>query len=151
MELPIQQAVQQVGNQIVAQMRATLQANGNDNPGAKLSNSITATVVKDNLVISMLDYGQWVNDGAERGSGKKPPIKAIERWILKANITPKQGITRKQLPWVIQAAIGKYGQTRRKAFPFIEPSIQTVLNKDLDGIFGKAIDIVAKQYFNIKK
>jgi hypothetical protein len=150
MELPIQQAVQQVGNQIVAEMRATLQRNGNDNKGAKLSNSITATVVKDNLVISMLNYGQWVNDGHERGSGKKPPIKAINAWILKAHITPKQGITAKQLPWVIQAAIGKKGQTHRRKFPFIEPSIQTVLAKDLDGIFGKAIDTVAQQYYKTK-
>ena len=143
---PLQQAIQQVGNQIVAEMRATLQRNGNDNTG-RLSNSITATVEGTELIISMDEYGKWVNDGAERGAGRKPPIRAIERWIAKNGITPKQGISRKQLPFVIQMSIGKRGQTRRKAFPFIEPSIKTILSKDLDGIFGKAIDTLAKQYF----
>jgi hypothetical protein len=143
---PLQQAIQQVGNQIVAEMRATLQKNGNDNTG-RLSNSINATVEGDVLVISMDYYGKWVNDGAERGSGRKPPIKAIKFWIAKDGIAPRGKITAKQLPWVIQAAIGKRGQTRRHKFPFIEPSIKTVLSKDLDGIFGKAIDTLAKQYF----
>ena len=143
---PLQQAIQQVGNQIVAEMRATLQRNGNDNTG-RLSNSITATVEGPELIISMDEYGKWVNDGAERGAGRKPPIRAIERWIAKNGITPKQGISRKQLPFVIQMSIGKRGQTRRKAFPFIEPSIKTILSKDLDGIFGKAIDQLAKQFF----
>lgn len=142
---PLQQAIQQVGNQIVAEMRATLQRNGNDNTG-NLANSIKATVEGTKLVISMDDYGKWVNDGHERGPGRVPPIKAIEKWIAKNGITPKQGITRKQLPFVIQRSIGKRGQTRRRAFPFIEPSIQTVLSKDLSGIFGQAIDAIAKQY-----
>jgi hypothetical protein len=143
---PLQQAIQQVGNQIVAEMRATLQRNGNDNTG-RLSDSITATVEGNELVISMDNYGQWVNDGHERKAGRKPPIAAIKRWIAKDSITPRGKITAKQLPWVIQASIGKRGQTRRHKFPFIEPSIQTVLSKDLDGIFGKAIDTLSKQYF----
>lgn len=142
---PLQQAIQQVGNQIVAEMRATLQRNGNDNTG-NLANSIKATVEGNTLIISMDDYGKWVNDGHERGPGRVPPIKAIEKWIAKNGITPRQGITRKQLPFVIQASIGKRGQTRRRAFPFIEPSIKTVLSKDLDGIFGKAIEQIASQY-----
>jgi hypothetical protein len=145
-QTPIQQAIQQVGNQIVAQMKANLQRNNNDNTG-QLANSITATVEGTKLVFEMEQYGKWVNDGAERGPGRVPPIKAIEFWIAKNGITPKQGITRKQLPFVIAKGIAKRGQTRRKAFPFIEPAIQTVLSKDLDGVFGKAIDQIAKQYF----
>jgi hypothetical protein len=145
-QTPLQQSIQQVGNQIVEQMRATLQRNGNDNTG-NLSKSITATVEGTELVISMDDYGKWVNNGAERGSGRKPPIRVIERWIAKNGITPKQGISSKQLPFVIQMSIGKKGQTRRRKFPFIEPSIEKVLKTDIDGIFGKAIDTIAKQYF----
>lgn len=142
---PLQQAIQQVGNQIVAEMKATLQRNGNNNTG-ELANSITATVEGNKLIISMDDYGKWVNDGHERGPGRVPPIRAIERWIAKNGITPKQGISKKQLPFVIQASIGKRGQTRRRAFPFIEPSIETILSKDLSGIFGKAIETIASQY-----
>jgi len=147
---PLEQAMQQVGNQIVAEMRATLQRNGNDNTG-RLSNSITANVVEGELIISMDEYGKWVNNGAERKAGRKPPIAAIKRWIAKDSITPRGKITAKQLPWVIQAAIGKRGQTRRHKFPFIEPSIKTVLSKDLDGIFGKAIETLSKQFFNPKQ
>ena len=147
MATPIQQAIQQVGNQIVAEMRATLQRNGNDNTG-RLANSIVATVEGDQLIISMDEYGKWVNDGHERRAGRKPPIKAINLWIAKNSIRPKGKITAKQLPWAIQAAIGKRGQTRRKAYPFIETSIQTVLSKDLDPIFDKAIEQIANQYLN---
>jgi len=146
-DLPLQQAIQQLGDQIVAEMRATLKRNGNDNTG-KLSDSITATVEGDQLIISMDEYGKWVNDGHERGSGKKPPIRAIQRWIAKDGITPRGKITAKQLPWAIQAAIGKRGQTRRKAYPFIETSIQTVLSKDLGPVFDKAIEQLTQQYFN---
>jgi hypothetical protein len=95
----------------------------------------------------MEKYGKWVDDGAERGSGRVPPIKAINAWINKNGITPRGKVTAKQLPFVIQASIGKRGQTRRRAFPFIQPAIETVLSKDLSGIFGKAIDVIAKQYF----
>ena len=149
MAKPLNQAIQQVGNQIVDQMKANLQRNNNDNTG-QLANSIKATVEGNNLKITMLDYGKWVNDGAERGPGRVPPIKDIRFWIAKNAITPRGGITAKQLPYVIQRSIGKRGQTRRKAFPFIEPAIQTVLSKDLTGIFGKAIDTIAKQILDKK-
>jgi hypothetical protein len=149
MATPLQQAIQQVGNQIVNQMKANLQRNNNDNTG-QLANSIQSTVEGDILKITMLDYGRWVNDGHERGPGRVPPIKAIKFWIAKNGITPRGGITAKQLPYVIQRSIGKRGQTRRKAFPFIEPAIETVLSKDLTGIFGKAIDTIAKQILDKK-
>jgi hypothetical protein len=142
-------ALEQFGQQVVDQMKAILKRNGNDNTG-RLSNSIEYTIEGDKLKISMLDYGKWVNDGHERGPGRVPPIKAIEFWIAKNGITPKQGITRKQLPFVIARGIAKRGQTRRRAYPFIEPAIETVLSKDLDGVFGKAIDQIAKQYFKKK-
>lgn len=149
MATPIQQALQQVGNQIVAQMKANLQRNGNDNSG-KLSNSIQATVEGDKLIITMEKYGRWVNDGAERGAGRKPPIKAIQFWIAKNAITPRGGITAKQLPYVIQRSIGKRGQVRRQAFPFIKPAIDTVIKQDLPGIFGKAIKQEIETMFKTK-
>jgi hypothetical protein len=131
-------ALEQFGQQIVDQMKTNLQRNGNNNSGT-LSNSIQYTIEGNKLIISMLKYGKWVNDGAERGPGRKPPIIAIEKWIARDGITPKGKITAKQLPFVIQAAIGKRGQTRRRAFPFIQPAFDEVLRTDLDSLFGEAI------------
>jgi hypothetical protein len=149
MATPLQQALQQVGNQIVAQMKANLQRNNNNNTG-ELSNSIKATVTDNKLVITMLDYGQWVNNGKERGPGRKPPIKAIQFWIAKNGITPRGGITAKQLPFVIQRGIGKRGQVRRRAFPFIQPAVDTVIKQDLPGIFNKAIKQEIETLFKAK-
>ena len=149
MATPLQQALQQVGNQIVAQMKANLQRNNNDNTG-RLSNSIQATVEGDKLTITMEKYGRWVNDGAERRAGRKPPIKAIQFWIAKNAITPRGGITAKQLPFAIQAGIAKRGQVMRKSYPFIQPAVETVIKKDLPGIFDKAIKQEIATMFNKK-
>jgi hypothetical protein len=131
-------ALEQFGQQIVDQMKVNLQRNGNDNTG-RLSNSIEYTIEGNKLIISMLEYGKWVNDGAERSAGRKPPISAIQFWIRKNGILPRQGLTAKQLPWAIQAGIGKRGQTRRRAFPFIQPAYEEVLRTDLNSLFGEAI------------
>jgi len=133
-----QAALTQFGKQITDEMKKTLQRNGNDNTG-RLSNSIQSTVEGDKLIISMEKYGEWVNNGHERGPGRVPPIKAIKAWINKEGISPKGGVTAKQLPYVIQASIGKRGQQRRKAYPFIQPSVDKVLKQDMDSLFGEAI------------
>jgi hypothetical protein len=146
---PLQQALQQVGNQIVVQMKANLQRNNNDNTG-RLSNSIQATVEGNKLIITMENYGKWVNDGHERRAGKQPPIKAIQFWIAKNAITPKRGITAKQLPWVIARGIAKRGQTMRKPYPFIAPAVDKVIKQDLPGIFGKAIEQEIRTMFTTK-
>ena len=144
-----QAALEQFGKQIVNEMRNLLARNNNDNSG-RLSNSIQETVEGDKLIISMEDYGKWVNNGAERGPGKVPPIKAINAWINKNGISPRGKVTAKQLPYVIQASIGKRGQTRRKAYPFIQPAVDNVLKTDLDSLFGKAIAEEIEQVFKKK-
>ena len=130
-----QAALTQFGKQIVNEMRNILKRNNNDNSG-RLSDSIQETVEGDKLQIKMLGYGKWVDDGHERGPGRVPPIKAINAWINKNGITPRGKVTAKQLPYVIQASIGKRGQTRRRAYPFIQPAIDNVLKTDLDNLFG---------------
>lgn len=143
-------ALHQFGNQITKEMKLTLQRNNNDNTG-KLSDSIKSEVMGDKLIISMETYGKWVNNGAERKSGKKPPLNSIKAWIAKNGISPRGGITPKQLPFVIQASIGKKGQTQRKAFPFIQPSINTVLKQDMDNLFGEAIAKEIESMFKSSK
>ena len=70
----------------------------------------------------MLLYGYALNSGAERKKGTPPPIKAIRFWIAKNAITPRRGITAKQLPYAIQRGIGKNGVDDKRAFPFIIPA-----------------------------
>jgi hypothetical protein len=39
----------------------------------------------------MLKYGEYVDDGAERGRGKRPPVQDIVQWIKQKRISvPKQ-------------------------------------------------------------
>lgn len=133
-----QSALTQLGKQITVEMKKTLQRNNNDNTG-RLSNSIQSTVEGDKLIISMEKYGEYVNNGAERKAGRRPPINAIKAWITKNGISPRGGITAKQLPFAIQAGIAKRGQRQKRKFPFIETSVNTVLKQDMDNLFGKAV------------
>ena len=142
----LRDSLQQIGDQIADKMKATLQRNNNDNTG-RLSDSIKAVVTENgDIEFVMLKYGQWVNDGHERRAGKYPPIAPIRAWIKKQGILPKQVVTPKQLPYVIAASIAKRGQTQRKAYPFIEPAIQEVLNSDLTNDLIPAIDALFKKY-----
>jgi hypothetical protein len=90
-----QAALTQFGKQIVNEMRNILKSNNNNNTG-RLSDSIQETVEGDKLLISMEPYGKWVNNGAERGPGRVPPIKAINAWINKNGIAPRGKVTAKQ-------------------------------------------------------
>ena len=135
-------------------MKEIVQANGNNNTG-QLVNSITYKIIetqngKLRVTPDMLPYGYALNSGAERRGGKQPPIKAIQFWIAKNAITPRRGITAKQLPFVIARGIAKRGQVNRQAFPFIKPAVDEVLKKDLGGIFGKAIKQEIETMFKTK-
>lgn len=142
----LRESLQQIGDQIANKMKETLQRNNNNNTG-RLTDSIKAVVTQDgDIEFVMLRYGQWVNDGHERRAGKYPPIAPIRAWIKKQGILPKQGITPKQLPYVIAASIAKRGQTRRKAYPFIEPAIQEVLNSDFSDELIPVIDALFEKY-----
>ena len=148
------QGLEQFGQLWANNMKEIVQANGNNNTG-QLVNSITYKIIetqngKLRVTPDMLPYGYALNSGAERRGGKQPPIKAIQFWIAKNAITPRGGITAKQLPWVIARGIAKRGQVRREAFPFIKPAVDEVLKKDLDGIFGKAIKKEIETMFKIK-
>jgi hypothetical protein len=149
---PIAQALQQVGNQIVKQMQANLQRNGS-NAGGTLSKSIESTVVEGQvgpkLQISMLPYGADVNEGrrpskSKSGTGFAPKI---GQWIREKGITPRNGISKEQLEFLIYRKINKKGY---KAKPFIQPAVNTVINQDLTGIFGAAVAKEIEIIFNKK-
>jgi len=142
-----------VGKQIVNAMQATLQRN-RSNASGNLSKSIKDNVVENNntlkLQIQMEDYGEFVDGG--RGGAKKGgwsnKKQDISGWLRAKGISPRQGITEKQLVFLISRKINRQGY---KAKPFIQPSINSVLSKDLQGILGDAISkdietILIKKY-----
>jgi hypothetical protein len=108
-----------------------LTQNGSNVTG-KLAASITvqpARVTATSLVIpvTMLKYGEYVDDGAERGRGKQPPVQDIKRWIQQKRISvPKQFKSVEQFAWAIAYNIGKQGQRFKRARPFIEPALNSV-------------------------
>lgn len=108
-----------------------LTQNGSNVTG-KLANSIKvqpARVTETSIVIpvTMLQYGAYVDNGAERGRGKQPPVQDIIQWIkLKRISVPKQFKNVEQFAWAIAYNIGRYGQRFKKARPFIQPALNSV-------------------------
>ncbi len=149
---PIAQALQQVGNQLVKQMQSNLQRNRSNASGA-LSKSLDAKVVEGKngpkLTVSMLPYGKQVNEGRRFSKSKSGPgfEPKIDAWIREKGITPRNGITPKQLEFLIYRKINKEGY---KAKPFIQPAIDAVVNQDLTGIFGEAVAKEIEIIFNKK-
>jgi hypothetical protein len=134
----------------------TLEKNGNDVTG-RLKNSIKvqpAQISSDRIVIpiSMLKYGEWVDDGAERKSGGQPPVRAIEQWIKLKRIKPPKGFTVEQFAWAVAKNIKKGGQRFRKAYPFILPALNYTIEKNLQGIAtSAAVDITFSLQQSINK
>ena len=148
--------LEQIALDYQSQARAILRKNGNDVTG-KLSNSIKvqpALSTPTNIVIpvTMLKYGDYVDDGAERGRGGQPPVRAIEQWIrLKRISVPKQFKNVKQFAFVIARSIGKKGQRFRKAYPFILPALNYAVEKNLQPVANAAaLDITfsVQQFIN---
>ena len=88
-----------------------------------------ARVTETSIVIpvTMLKYGEYVDDGAERGRGKRPPVRDIVQWIQQKRISvPKQFKNVEQFAFAIAYNIGKSGQRFKRARPFIQPALNTV-------------------------
>jgi len=136
--------------------QATLEKNGNVITG-KLKNSIKvqpARVEPNAIVVpvTMLQYGTWVDDGAERGRGGQPPVQAIERWIQLKRIKPPKGFTVEQFAWAVAKSIKNKGQRFRKAYPFIFPALNETLEQNIQGIAtAAAVDITFSLQQSINK
>ena len=139
-----------------SEAQAILRKNGNYVTG-KLSNSIkvqAAQVTPDRIVvpITMVQYGKWVDDGAERGRGGQPPVGAIKEWIKLKRIKPPKGFTVDQFAWAVATNIKKEGQRFRKSYPFIQPALNYTINKNLQGIASAAaVDIAFSLQQSINK
>jgi len=129
-----------------SEAQAILRKNGNVITG-RLINSIKvqpAKVTPDTIVIpvTMLKYGDWVDDGAERKRGGQPPVGAIKEWIKLKRITPPKGFTVDQFAWAVAKNIKNGGQRFRKPYPFINPALTYAVDKNLQGVAtAAALDI----------
>ena len=88
-----------------------------------------ARITETSIVIpvSMLQYGAYVDNGAERGRGKQPPVQDIIRWIEQKRISvPKQFKNVEQFAFAIAYNIGQSGQRFKRARPFIQPALNAV-------------------------
>ena len=146
--------LEQIALDYQSQARAILRKNGNDVTG-KLSNSIKvqpALSTPTNIVIpvTMLKYGDYVDDGAERGRGEQPPVRAIEQWIKQKRISvPKQFKNVEQFAFVIARSIGLKGS---KAYPFIFPALTYAVEKNLQPVANAAaLDITFSLQQSINK
>lgn len=92
--------------------------------------------------ISLLKYGIYVDNGAERGKGGMPPVMAIMNWIRQKKISVPSAMTPKQFAWAIAKNIEKKGQRFKKPKPFIQVSLDSVVQRNLANIGeATALDI----------
>ena len=110
----------------------------------KLANSVRndnrVDKTKDGLVgkVTMLWYGEVVDEGIGRGPGGMPPIKDITAWIRNKSIPKPAALTVDQFAWAIAKKIEKTGTRPLKARPFIENSFESVKKQWGDKAIEKA-------------
>jgi hypothetical protein len=135
-----------IANEFKEEAIIKLTQNGSNVTG-KLAASIKvqpARVEPTRLVIpvTMLKYGEYVDDGAERGRGRRPPVQDIVQWIkLKRISVPKQFKNVEQFAFAISYNIGKSGQRFKRARPFIQPALNAVQQQYITS--GKLASAVA--------
>jgi len=145
----LEPALEQLASDYVEYAIAKLKSNRSYNTG-RLAKSMklltpTETQNKISVAVQMLEYGFYVDDGAKRGKGKRPPVQSILEWIREKNIRPQGKITQTQLAFMIARAIGAKGQRFKKAKPFINSSLVNALNQNMQNIaFKGAIDIMKR-------
>ena len=145
----LEPALEQLAGDYIQYAIAKLRSNGSYNTG-RLAKSMklippVESQNKISLSVQMLEYGFYVDDGAERGSGKRPPIRPILEWIKEKRIRPQGKITQTQLAFMIAKSIGAKGQRFKKAKPFINSSLRNALDDNMQNIANKgAIDIMKR-------
>ena len=146
-----------IGGLVKGEMIDTLY-NNNSVVTGNLARSIDPSAVRDNndvfsLDISMLTYGVYVNDGAERGPGRMPPVRAISEWIRLKRISVPAKYTTEQFAWAIAKNIAKKGQRFKKPKPFIGVSLEQVFRQNeqqLANAFGKdVVNYIEQNYSEI--
>ena len=87
-------------------------------------------------------YGIYVDEGSERKKGGMPPVRAIIDWIKQKRISVPAAMTPIQFAWAIAKNIEKKGQRFKKPKPFIQVSLNDVVQRNLENIGeATALDI----------
>lgn len=87
-------------------------------------------------------YGIYVDEGSERKKGGMPPVRAIIDWIKQKRISVPAAMTPTQFAWAIAKNIEKKGQRFKKPKPFIQVSLNEVVERNLTNIGeATALDI----------
>lgn len=140
-------ALQQVGNQLVKALQANLNrvvGRSSGNLSRSIQSEVRETPKGPEVVITMLPYGPILDAGrgkSNKGGPQQTWRNKIEGWIDFKGITPKQGMTKEQVAFLITRKINRKGY---QAKPFIQPAFNQVVSQDLPGIFNKALDDAAR-------
>jgi hypothetical protein len=87
-------------------------------------------------------YGIYVDEGSERKKGGMPPVRAIIDWIKQKRISVPAAMTPTQFAWAVAKNIEKKGQRFKKPKPFIQVSLDAVVERNLANIgTATALDI----------
>lgn len=87
-------------------------------------------------------YGIYVDEGSERKKGGMPPVRAIIDWIKQKRISVPAAMTPVQFAWAVAKNIEKKGQRFKKPKPFIQVSLDDVVQRNLTNIGeATALDI----------
>lgn len=131
-----------IGTLVVEEMVDRLFENNSVVTG-NLARSITplsTKIVQDTVVqdIQLPLYGIYVDEGSERKAGGMPPVTAIIDWIKQKRITVPTAMTVTQFAFAVAKNIEKKGQRFKKPKPFIQVSLNDVVNRNLNNI-GEAV------------
>ena len=103
---------------------------------------VTATPEGLTLPITLPLYGIYVDEGSERKKGGMPPVQAIIDWIKQKRISVPTAMTPVQFAWAVAKNIEKKGQRFKKPKPFIQVSLDAVIERNLTNIGeATALDI----------
>lgn len=135
-----------IGTLVVEEMVDRLFDNNSVVTG-NLARSITpgATITEGNIItqpITLPLYGIYVDEGSERKKGGMPPVRAILDWIKQKRISVPSAFTPQQFAWAVAKNIEKKGQRFKKPKPFIQVSLDAVVERNLANIGeATALDI----------
>ncbi len=116
----LRQMLETITDELIAEYRTVLLERSASQTGA-IADSMRGTVISDEerheIQLSLLAYWKWVERG--RRPGKRPPMDKIEAWIQRtelANIAASEGITIRQLAFLIARKIGREGTEGKQVF-----------------------------------